>query len=89
MSDIGPYGVTQHADAAAVTANQLVGEHAGSVTANAVVDGAGPAFLSTAPYRKRMDTPGPRGCWGGDGRCRAYPMKGERYCIFHLPQDPK
>ena len=26
MSDIGPYGVTQNADAAAVTADQLVGD---------------------------------------------------------------
>ena len=48
MTDISPYGVTQNANAELVTADALVGEHAGSTTAEAAFGSA--AGFSTAPY---------------------------------------
>ena len=49
MSDVGPYGVTQNADAEAMTANALVGERVSPTTGNATVGSA--ALFSTAPYK--------------------------------------
>ena len=59
MSDIGPYGVTQNADAAAVVADALVGERAGNVTAHQAGAGYGPASFSTAPYVPPKPAPEP------------------------------
>ena len=50
MSDVSPYGTTQHPDAAAVTADALVGERAGNVTAHQADAMYSPALFSTAPY---------------------------------------
>ena len=57
MSDVSPYGVTQNPDAAAVTAEQLVGEHAGSVTEHQDDARFSPARFSTAPYQPPTPLP--------------------------------
>jgi hypothetical protein len=87
MSETGPYGTTQHTGREGpVTANQLVGERAGSASGNAVIPGAGPALHSTAPYKRPKPKPphaGPKGCWGNDGTCGAPAVRGSQYCFFH------
>jgi hypothetical protein len=82
MSDISPYGVTQNADAAHVTANQIVGDLLGSTTADALV-GSSAALWSTAPYVPPERT----GCYGKNKTCNAYPIKGTQWCVFHTPKD--
>jgi hypothetical protein len=81
MSDVSPYGVTQNADAALVTADALVGAPAGSQRENAAVGSA--AMFSTAPYIPPGPKPGQ--CYGKGGTCRAAPIKGTNLCIFHSP----
>lgn len=83
MSDVGRYGVTQHADADMMTADQLVGERIGATIGDAVAEGAGPAFLSTAPYypNGRIVT---KMC-AKEG-CGNYHLRGERFCRHHLEQ---
>ncbi|HEU0069381.1 MAG TPA: hypothetical protein VFQ26_09020 [Nitrospiraceae bacterium] len=82
MSDVSPYGVTQNPDAAMVTANQLVGEHAGNVTAHQADERFSPARFSTAPYEVTR-----RGkCIGKDNTCEAYPIRGMDHCVFHRDQ---
>jgi hypothetical protein len=85
MSDVSPYGVTQNPDAAAVTANQLVGSRAGSTNQNAAIEGVGPAVLSTAPYvPPTSELPrGPKGCIGRKGQCGAPVCRGTDLCWFH------
>lgn len=84
MSDVGPYGVTEHADAQMVTANQLVGERAGLATGNAVAPGVGPALHSTAPYKKpKPKIRGVKGCCAKEGTCAAPAVRGTEYCFFH------
>ena len=87
MSDVGPYGTTEHAGREGpVTANQLVGARVGLTTGDAVVSDAGPALHSTAPYKKPKPPPphpGPRGCYGNDGTCGAAAVRGSQYCFFH------
>lgn len=82
MSDTSPYGVTQNADAAHVTANQLVGTRVGLTTAEGIVGSA--AMFSTAPYvpPHKVIT----GCHGKQGMCRAYPISGTDFCIFHTKE---
>lgn len=80
MSDISPYGVTQNADAIMVTANELVGERAGSIRENAVFGSA--ASMSTAPYIP----PHYSGCEGKKRTCQAPPMRGTNLCVFHTPK---
>jgi hypothetical protein len=82
MSDTSPYGVTQNADEAMVTANELVGERAGSIRENAMFGSA--AAFSTAPYIP----PHYSGCHGKNSTCQAYPIRGTQWCIFHTPKDP-
>jgi hypothetical protein len=80
MSDIGPYGVTQHADGEMVTANALVGGHAGNVTENQTDPRFSRAMLSTAPYKK----PGTKEkgvCAKPD--CRGLAKLGTDYCRWH------
>ena len=85
MSDVSQYGVTQNADAAMVTADQLVGERAGSQRENAVFGSA--AGFSTAPYvppytnGRRTSRLGK--CRGKNDTCEAYPVTGTDLCIFH------
>ena len=85
MSDISPYGVTQNADVEMVTANELVGEHAGSQRENAVFGSA--AGFSTAPYippytnGRRTSRLGK--CRGKNDTCEAYPVTGTDLCVFH------
>jgi len=92
MSDVGPYGTTQHTGREGpVTANQLVGERAGSTIGNAAAPDVGPAFHPTAPYRKPKPRPphaGPKGCWAKGGTCGAPAVRGSDYCIFHTTRDP-
>jgi hypothetical protein len=83
MSDISPYGVTQNPDAAAVTANQLVGSPVGSTRENAAIEGVGPAFLSTAPYVSPVKPRGGYCCKGKNDTCMAAPIRGTDYCVFH------
>ena len=94
MSDIGPYGVTQNADAAAVTANALVGEHAGNVTAHQADARFGPALFSTAPFKggpevdrgstaTRYDDHGHPLCFGKNNTCRSWRLSGSDYCRWH------
>lgn len=91
MSDVSPYGVTQHATEERVTATALAGERSDIVTANALV--GGPAMFSTAPYRpdriggRRVSRIGK--CKGKDDTCEAFPIRGTDACIFHTPQDPE
>ena len=83
MPDVSPYGVTQNADAAMVTANELVGERTDqSVRENALHGSA--AMFSTAPYKP----PHYSGCHGKKQTCNAYPIKGTKWCVFHTPKDP-
>ena len=84
MSDVSPYGTTQHAGRdGPITANALAGQRAGSATFNAAVEGAAPAAFSTAPYKGAAAKPGARGCYGLNGTCGAPALKGQRYCYFH------
>lgn len=83
MSDISPYGTTEHPSEGAMIANALVGERAGSATGNASVQGAGPASFSTAPYKPPVKHPGPRGCWANRGTCGAPAIRGTNLCFFH------
>ena len=82
MSDVSPYGVTQNADAAMVTADELVGTRAGSIRENAVVGSASP--WSTAPYvpplRERAHF-----CKAKGDTCKARAIKGTDLCVFHSP----
>ena len=82
MSDTSPYGETQNADAEMVTANELVGERAGSIRENAVFGSA--AMFSTAPYvpplRQRIDF-----CKAKGDTCKARPIRGTDLCVFHSP----
>lgn len=87
MSDVGPYGYTQNASDQGVTANQMVGERAGSVRADAALPGLGPAFLSTAPYNPRKSPRRNGKCKGKNDTCEAYPKKGTDYCVFHQLAD--
>jgi hypothetical protein len=84
MRDVSPYGVTQNADAAGITANQLTGEVRGSTNANAIH--GGPATFSTAPYippkRERAGM-----CAGKNNTCRAWPLIGTELCTFHTPRN--
>ena len=85
MSDASPYGVTQNADAAQVTADALVGERAGSIRENAVF--GSPATMSTAPYKPPVVNGRLRTrigfCTGKDDTCMAYVIRGTDLCIFH------
>ena len=89
MSDVSPYGVTQNADAARITADQLVGTRAGSQRENAVHGSA--AGFSTAPYippytnGRRTSRLGH--CLGKNDTCEAYVIKDTDLCFFHTP-DP-
>jgi hypothetical protein len=76
MSDVGPYGVTQNADASMVTANQLVGDRLDHPQMNQAV-GASPAMFSTAPF-KRSKACARKGC----GAIR---KKGSDWCRWHEP----
>ena len=88
MSEISPYGITQHAAAdGPVTADALVGDRAGSTNVNAIGD-VGPAMFSTAPYEPPLTERGARGCYHGGGTCAAPAMRGRRVCFFHS-QDAK
>lgn len=87
MSEIGPYGVTQNADAASVTADQLVGDRIGVARENVSMPGAGPAMMSTAPYKPPAKR-GRKGCYAKDGTCGSPALKGQRVCFFHS-QDAK
>ena len=82
MNDISPYGVTQNADAERITADELVGERAGSIRENAVFGSA--AGFSTAPYvpplRQRVDF-----CKAKGDTCKARPIRGTDLCVFHSP----
>ena len=82
MSDTSSYGVTQNADSAMVTADQLVGERAGSIRENAVFGSA--AVYSTAPYvpplRQREAF-----CKAKGDTCKARPIRGTDLCVFHSP----
>jgi hypothetical protein len=82
MSDVSPYGVTQNADAALVTADALVGTHAGTQRENAAVGSA--AMFSTAPYiPPRSQREG--FCRGKNDTCMAKPIRGTNLCVFHSP----
>jgi hypothetical protein len=84
VAESRPYGVTQNADAAAVTANALVGKQIASIGANAVVEGAAQATgWSTAPYKPRSNQRGAKGCYAKGGTCGAPALRGERLCFFH------
>ena len=94
MADTSPYGVTQHADEAMVTANALVGERAGNVTAHQTDSRFSPAAFSTAPYVPPRPTTG----IGDDDiatvvadagvcryrNCRQQRVDGFTYCERHL-----
>lgn len=88
MSDIGPYGVTQHADAAMVTADQLAGTRIESTRENASTPGVGPALHSTAPYVPPKVVPpnydesrATRACARDD--CNGIAKRGSDYCRWH------
>jgi hypothetical protein len=82
MSDVSPYGVTQNADAARVTANALVGTRAGAQIENAAFGSA--AGFSTAPYiPPRSQREG--FCRGKNDTCMARPIRGTELCMFHSP----
>jgi hypothetical protein len=85
MSDISPYGVTQNANAEMVTANELVGDRAGSIRENAVFGSA--AGFSTAPYKPPPKVERVGRCHGKNDTCRAPLVYGGAWCIFHLPKD--
>jgi hypothetical protein len=85
MPDISPYGVTQNADAAAITANELVGEPAGSVQQNAVVGNL--SQHSTAPYIPPRPRPRPDMCLGKDNTCKAPKLHGSDWCFWHDPSE--
>jgi hypothetical protein len=80
VPETSPYGVTQNADSARVTANQLVGTSLGLTTADGITGSA--AMFSTAPY-----VPPRHGCRGKKGTCQAAPLRGTDLCIFHTPRD--
>lgn len=83
MSDVGPYGTTQNPNADRITANALFGAPAGNTTGDAFT-GMSAALFSTAPYVPPR--PQSHGCRGRDGHCRAYPVTGTDYCIFHTKE---
>lgn len=88
MSGTGPYGVTQNADSEAITANELVGSPAGSVTAHQAGPGFSQATFSTAPYlgdvpAHRIDAGGVSLCIGKNNTCRSWRMVGSEYCRWH------
>jgi hypothetical protein len=85
MSDIGPYGVTQNADAEAVTADALVGERAGNVTAHQAGAGYSPASFSTAPYIPPSATAKPHFDLCRFKNCRQPLIDGSDYCLRHAP----
>ncbi len=88
MSDISPYGTTEHAGVEGpITADALFGTRAGSTNVNAIGD-VGPAMFSTAPYEPPASERGRWGCYANGGTCRAPAMKGQRLCFFHS-QDAK
>jgi hypothetical protein len=88
MSDVGPYGFTDRASDQGVTANQMVGERAGSTTANATSPTSTPAFLSTAPYNPRYGKEDRKFmCRGKNNTCRAYRVRGTEWCVFHRPAE--
>jgi hypothetical protein len=89
MSDVSAYGVTQNADAAMVTADELVGERSGSIRENAVFGSA--ASFSTAPYRPtyidgRLASRVGK-CPGKNDTCQAAPIQATGRCWFHTPDD--
>lgn len=87
MSDVSPYGVTQHADAEMMTANAMVGERLSPVTVNATVGSA--AMFSTAPYippRPPKVKPTKPRCQGKEGTCKAGPIGDTGLCWFHTKQ---
>lgn len=90
MSDVSPYGVTQHADEAMVTANQLVGERLDHPQVNQAV-AASPAGFSTAPYKRpAAQTREPRkekGICIYD-ECQGWALKGSPWCRWHQPKGP-
>jgi hypothetical protein len=83
MSDASPYGVTQNADAAMVTADALVGTHAGAQRENAVFGSA--AGFSTAPYIPPSKPNREGFCKARDDTCKARAIRGTDLCIFHSP----
>jgi hypothetical protein len=97
MSDISPYGVTQNPDAEAITANAMVGEHAGLVTGNQLAGVSAAAMFSTAPYlggpvvphKEEYHPQGPHGCRGKGGTCRAGAVAGTDRCVFHTPKESR
>lgn len=80
MPEISPYGVTQHADAAAVTANALVGGPVSHVHQNAPFGQV--SMMSTAPFDGRPPHRR-RKCRGKNDTCKAPPMLGSDLCFFH------
>jgi len=96
MSDIGPYGTLQNPDENAVTADALVGERAGNVTAHQADAGYGPARFSTAPYIPPKSQDIPASPSGGDilpstgptcrfKNCKQSAADGSDYCERHQP----
>lgn len=85
MSDVSPYGITQHADAERVTANEMVGERVSPVIGNAQFGSA--AAFSTAPYRppgyRKPAGTGRKRCAGNDNTCKAWPVGDGDLCYFH------
>jgi len=91
MSDVGPYGVHQHAALGAVRAHTLVGEPIDHLTVNQV--GASPATFSSAPYLGSPQPPKPtlsaaqrdrlNRCSGKDNTCKCRPIHGTNLCWFH------
>jgi hypothetical protein len=94
MSEISPYGTNQNAGREGpVTANQLVGQRAGSAIGDASTPGVGPATHSTAPYRgkqyQRLPRRGVKGCYAKNGNCGAPAVSGTKLCIFHTPKEQR
>lgn len=92
MPDISPYGVTQNADAEQITANQLVGERAGNVTAHQLSGQFAPAGFSTAPYRgdRKVVDRYKKTCTFVTAKgqeCRGLALKGTDFCRHHY--DPE
>jgi hypothetical protein len=104
MSDdveVGHYGALANYAPGAQVANALVGELVPGARLNAAPEGAGPALMSTAPYKpprkQRVDEAvekeysDPKFCHApsdkGFPRCRAYHRTGSLYCYAHRGLD--